>query len=60
MNKFKATKDSIIRELHSYGETWANHSYSLLYLSNYLDGLKQAMAMSEEDIVANLKSRGLL
>ena len=51
------TKKEIIRELESYGEVWANETYSKEYLQNFLDGLKEAREMSLEDLLSHINNK---
>lgn len=44
------TKKELIRELHNYGELWANEAYSKKELEEYLNGLKDARSMSTEEL----------
>lgn len=44
------TKDELIKELHDYGETWADKTYTKRQLENYLEGLEKAQNMSDEEL----------
>lgn len=53
----KITKAEIIEELHSYGEMWANDSYSKEYLEKYLKEYKKATEMTDEELYATIRQR---
>lgn len=51
------TKKELVRELESYGEVWANESYSKEYLQKYLSEIKLARSMSLEDLLSHIKNK---
>ena len=57
IDKNKITKAEIIEELHSYGEMWANDSYSKEYLEKYLKEYKKATEMTDEELYATIRQR---
>lgn len=51
------TKAQLVAELHSYGDMWANVSYSKAYLQQQVDDARRARTMTKEELLAEIKKR---